>query len=62
MTDQQAQPQQKQPPWWIPITFSILLAWLVNNLITILTFIGTGAVNVSHVGIAPLPVLGILSV
>jgi hypothetical protein len=53
MTDQPAQPQQKQTPWWIPITFGILLTWLVNNLITILTFIGTGAVNVSHVGIAP---------
>jgi hypothetical protein len=50
MTDEQ---QPKQPRWWIPITFGILLTWLVNNLITILTFIGTGAVNVSHVGIAP---------
>jgi len=62
MTDVNQPKQEKQPRWWIPITFGILLTWLVNNLITILAFVGTGVVNLSHTGIGPFLVALVLSV
>lgn len=53
VSEQKPEKPAKAPSWWIPIVFTVLLTWLVNNAITVFTFIATGVVNLSHVGIGP---------
>lgn len=53
MSEQKPEKSQKSPSWWIPITFGIVLTWLLNNFITIATFLGLGIVHVSRIGVVP---------
>lgn len=53
MSEQKPEKPTKAPPWWVPILVAALAGWLLNNAITIFTFIATGVVNLSHIGIGP---------
>jgi hypothetical protein len=53
MSEQKPQKSKDPPPWWLPIVFGAVVVWLLNNFITIATFVITGVVNLSHVGVGP---------
>ncbi len=53
MSEQQTEKPSKAPAWWVKIVFAAFVAWIFNNLITVATFVGTGVVQLSHVGVVP---------
>ena len=56
--------EKKQAPWWIQAIFTGFVLWAFGSIAsfaTIVTFLATAGVNLSHVGVGPyLMVLGLM--